>query len=62
MKLKKGFWLTEDGRKAKVVDIKHGFAIGWVGDSAVQWRIDGTCLTLSFFNLVGPWLVRKVRS
>lgn len=42
MKIKKGFWRTEDGRKAQVVDVRHGFAIGWVSDCSVQWRINGT--------------------
>jgi hypothetical protein len=57
MKIKKGFWRTEDGRKAHILDVQNGLAIGWVGDLMHGWRLDGTSLTLSSFNLVGRWIV-----
>lgn len=56
MTITKGFWRTEDGVKAEVVDVRNGFAIGWVNDYAHTWSENGISIAMSLFNLTEPWI------
>lgn len=56
MTITKGFWRTEDGIKAEVVDVRNGFAIGWVNDYSHTWFENGTSIAMSLFNLTEPWI------
>ena len=56
MTIAKGFWRTEDGVKAEVVDVRNGLAIGWVNDHPHTWRTNGTSNSCNMFNLTTPWI------
>lgn len=60
MTITKGFWRTEDGNKAEVVDVRGGAAIGWIGDLPYKWDLEGN-LKMSFMvkdlsKLSEPWI------
>lgn len=37
MTITKGFWHTRDNRKAEVVDVRHGIALGWLNSCPHDW-------------------------
>lgn len=51
-----GFYKTEYGTKAEVVDVRHGLAIGWINDHPHSWNLNGESTIMLVFNLVEPWV------
>ncbi len=51
-----GFYKTEYGTKAEVVDVRHGLAIGWINDHPHSWNLKGESTIMLVFNLVEPWM------
>lgn len=56
MTITKGFWRTDIGTKAEVIDVRNGIAIGWVGECPQSWLINGKSNSTTCFNLIEPWI------